>query len=822
MAAQQSTNDIRSFTHTAHSSILDKIKCFETINVEDLEALLNSDLLNTTKWSADEWGFEIELENERQQIEKILKKTKSTKSKNKVNIVPYYYNKKYNVGRVYPFKSLGLCAVRCEVRHTLAHEHYYDIDIENAHPSILLQIAQKENVVCNNLNLYVSNREKCLNEIMNAYKVSRKQAKNLIIRLCYGGLFEDWCKSNDVYCEGVLEWVEGLTKELNNISNIVWERNPHLHTITEKKRSPRRSALSIFAQDIERTILENMFNFFVSKKIIKKNRQGAYGCVLCFDGIMIPQENVTTSVDEMIQDLRTYIMKHTSLILNFTEKPMNEGYDLNLVEMEGIDEEVCVMGQTVDKAWVEGGVETDLEAGEKVFKMYPFWKYHTKTENLYVFDRDTGLWSADKMTHRKIISQLSPYLRVVNGNGELGVRSYGNTKTLMDKVFDFLKTKCIDDSWFRQKENSSLGYVLFTNGYVDMKKMKFRSKEKYGFNPDIVFFGRINRPFVRGECDKVEEVIQKLFYNALGEEQGKYMILFLARALAGDIDMKKMLFGLGVGNSGKGTITKALQLALDDYCATWNAGCMAYSRSSNDEAQKLRWVMNIAKARIAITNEISSEQELDGNIIKKLASGGDALIARQHGKNETEFTPHFSSLVLVNDLPKIRPYDDAVDNRVRVTSFEKAYVDEPTNKYEMKKDDAFCKSIYEDEFKNALVSALFVAYKEYVDAGCVMYEPQSVKCAKTEWLGESRGVMDVFLNDFEVSNSPDDFVTNEDIEAWLKERKTGITIRKFNKELKKYAELGEYKNVVSERKKLNGRTVRGFKGVCLIDNTDEE
>ena len=784
--------------------------------------LLKSDLLNTTKWSAEEWGFEIELENERQQIQHILKKMKSVKSKNKVNVVPYYYSKKYQVGRVYPFKSLGLCAVRCEVRHTLAHEHYYDIDIENAHPSILLQVAQKENVVCNSLNLYVTHREECLQEIAKTYRVSRSQAKNLIIRLCYGGLFEDWCKSNGVYCEGVLDWIEGLTHELETISSIVWERNPHLHTITEKKRSPKRSALSIFAQDLERTVLENMFNFFVDRKIIKKNRQGAYGCVLCFDGIMVPQDNVTTSVEEMMEDLRTHIIKHTSLVLNFTEKPMNEGYDLNVIEMEGIDEEVDVMGQSVDKSWAESGVETDLEAGEKVYKMYPFWKYHTKTENLYVFDRDTGLWSPDKMIHRKIISQLSQYLRVINANGELGVRSYGNTKTLMDKVFDFLKTKCIDDSWFRQKENSSLGYVLFTNGYVDMKSMKFRSKEKYGFNPELVFFSRINRPFMAGTEDDVEMLKQKLFYNALGKEQGDYMLTFLARALAGDLDMKKILFGLGVGNSGKGTITKALQLALDDYCATWNAGCMAYSKSSNDEAQKLRWVMNIAKARIAIGNEVSSEQDLDGNMIKKLASGGDALIARQHCKNETEFTPHFSCVVLVNDLPKIKPFDDAVDNRVRVTSFEKAYVENPSNKFEMKKDDAFCKSIYEVNMKNALVSALFGAYKAFVKSGCVMNEPKSVKCAKTEWLGESRGVMDMFLNEFEVSNKVDDFVSNEDIEMWLKEKKTGITIRKFNKELKRYVELGEHTNVVSVLKKTSGKVLRGFVGVRMFDNIDEE
>ncbi len=57
------------------------------------------------------------------------------------------------------------------------------------------------------------------------------------------------------------------------------------------------------------------------------------------------------------------------------------------------------------------------------------------------------------------------------------------------------------------------------------------------------------------------------------------------------------------------------------------------------------------------------------NMIWKIASGGDILIARGHCQNETEFTTHFVPVVLTNDIPNIKPYDDAIDSRVHLISY---------------------------------------------------------------------------------------------------------------------------------------------------------
>ena len=42
---------------------------------------------------------------------------------------------------------------------------------------------------------------------------------------------------------------------------------------------------------------------------------------------------------------------------------------------------------------------------------------------------------------------------------------------------------------------------------------------------------------------------------------------------------------------------------------------------------------------------------------------------------------------MANDLPRKKPYDEALNNRVRVINYEKIFVDNPTNQFEVQKDD---------------------------------------------------------------------------------------------------------------------------------------
>ena len=165
--------------------------------------------------------------------------------------------------------------------------------------------------------------------------------------------------------------------------------------------------------------------------------------------------------------------------------------------------------------------------------MYSHWIYCLGT--LYVFDNKTGMWSSDNIQYKKIIMSLSEDLRLIKNNmGEkyLSNNSYGSTKSLMDVLPCLIKTLCVNDDWLKQKECSSLGKLLFNNGYLDFKNgFKFFDKETHGFNPDILFMAKIDKdflPFDEKQMEYVNDIKQRLFYNPLGKDVGDYYILNIA------------------------------------------------------------------------------------------------------------------------------------------------------------------------------------------------------------------------------------------------------------------------------------------------------
>ena len=133
---------------------------------------------------------------------------------------------------------------------------------------------------------------------------------------------------------------------------------------------------------------------------------------------------------------------------------------------------------------------------------------------------------------------------------------------------------------------------------------------------------------------------KRFFENPLGNEVGDFLMLQLARGLAGDV-MKKILFGLGPSNCGKSTLVEACQLSLGEYVWNFNAECLARRDSKADKAAKMRWVLLLQSKRIIFSNEIQTREKLDGNMIKKISSGADQITARVHSGNETSFKPHF-------------------------------------------------------------------------------------------------------------------------------------------------------------------------------------
>jgi hypothetical protein len=293
-----------------NNCVFNNLELEETIDINILNKLIASDgLLQTTSWKAGKINFL----NEREQLISLKKNIKKNKLKVKYNKV------EYGLGRVYPKYGLSLCSLRKEVRQTLSLNQYVDIDMENCHPVLLLQICEFNNVECKYLKQYVNSRKDILLEVQKKYNCSRESSKKLFLRLSYLGGFEGWCEENKIECTDKLNFIQDFTNELKCIGSEVLKANPELLKIVKKleKKNEKASVMSIFLQEKECLLLEIVYNYLNSEEFIKKN------CVLCFDGIMIKEHFYNPEILNKLSDI---VFTQSKFKINFEKKEMNTHY----------------------------------------------------------------------------------------------------------------------------------------------------------------------------------------------------------------------------------------------------------------------------------------------------------------------------------------------------------------------------------------------------------------------------------------------------------------------------------------------------------------
>lgn len=356
------------------SSNFNNVVCYETVDINLIDNLLNSDLL--LKTFSDKNRKNI-YDNEKKQLIEYRKLIKNNRAK-----ITYVKSEGKNYGRCLPVRSLGLYNIRRQLRHTLTKDNYVDIDIVNCHPEILLQIAKNNNDNMPQLEYYVNNREKVLQLVMNEYKVDREASKHLFICILYFGTFKNWAKRNNLIDAKPLDIIKNLSKELKTVGNKIYNDNEILRNDSIEKKGNDFSknivgtCVSYYLQEIECQILESVYNYCKEKGYIKNNN-----CVLCADGIMLEKEllNSKSESNSLLSELEDLIKNKFNLILKFKEKEMNEGYN-------DILHEHIINNDSFDKSPVELHIEKKEEQKEKYQKMKEeFESEHCKIIEKYCY-----------------------------------------------------------------------------------------------------------------------------------------------------------------------------------------------------------------------------------------------------------------------------------------------------------------------------------------------------------------------------------------------------------------------------------------------------
>ena len=125
----------------------------------------------------------------------------------------------------------------------------------NCHPVILLNLCQKNEIICNILKNYVENRD----IILDSFGDNRKSVKEMFLTVLNGGFKDKY--SEDARINNYLKLLE---KEIVKIQEYFYSKDKRYF---EKNFNYMGKNLSRIILDVENQILQVMINYFISKRI---------------------------------------------------------------------------------------------------------------------------------------------------------------------------------------------------------------------------------------------------------------------------------------------------------------------------------------------------------------------------------------------------------------------------------------------------------------------------------------------------------------------------------------------------------------------------
>lgn len=235
----------------------------------------------------------------------------------------------------------ALQSITRRVRQTICKDNQLDVDMANAHPSLLRGWCRKNNILCPNLDFYIDNREACLAK----FPCSRSEAKVIMLAALNGQGLRSEIDGNPTPSTYRL-----FHQELNSvIREKVVELFPeeyewYLSRWKAKKRTKKqirkdgkddveaakRSLLSMHMNDMENQALQ------VGVK--KLNELGIGVASLIYDGLHIYKDDlieedtgeivIEKDTDEVCKQLEKAVKDELGYDISWEIKPFKEPFDL--------------------------------------------------------------------------------------------------------------------------------------------------------------------------------------------------------------------------------------------------------------------------------------------------------------------------------------------------------------------------------------------------------------------------------------------------------------------------------------------------------------
>jgi hypothetical protein len=232
-------------------------------------------------------------------------------------VVDYDYSS-YNVGRLYAVGSLSLASLKRPVRGTLARHIYYDIDMSNAHPSVLLHLVERAKGKAPCLRRYVENRDETLAELPYATSI----AKRIFLAMINGGGHVKVLKKAGVESLGISPFAEAFKDEMKLVAQRIHAQEERLHMVAKDKtgRAAHLAVMSYAMQEIEMAATLAAIEFL-------RSRGWVVGAVI-HDGFLTERRDDAELDEATLMLVSQHVRSVTGIDIPFEIKQFDEFYEI--------------------------------------------------------------------------------------------------------------------------------------------------------------------------------------------------------------------------------------------------------------------------------------------------------------------------------------------------------------------------------------------------------------------------------------------------------------------------------------------------------------
>lgn len=685
------------------------------------------------------------------------------KTKNK-HEVKYKYSKEKECGRLQA-QNPSLQRIYNGFRGILSNGLTHDLDMDNCHPKILVNLCKKHKIKCPSLDGYIENREAYLADMMTEGNISRSEAKSLFLKCINKEDLTTKINNKKIKSKIFLDFDKETTMIMQSLYEIY--KKEFSSKVEDKTYNLKGKTMNLVLQKYE--------NEYLQKAIEYLTEQGIEVATLMYDGCMIYINN-NYKIESIIKGLNKLFKKEN---MTWSVKPHNNELLKPLEEMKIIKIDSYIANDIID---LTNHILEEI-LNNRILRC----------NNIVYLVGENKIISNQVTIESELFSLFSrqDYNIAKKGkNGEEIIYSISREYQGLNNLVQSVIKLAPEDSLFLKQIWSDTRYKLFfNNGYYSFKENKF---EKGGYNKTFV---KIDRSFSETRSDKIKKDIYDKILNpifSIDSENNKddehqiklrdYFLYRMSRIMAGHIEDKEWVIMQGLRDSGKGMLTELLFNAFGNYVKTTNSDNFIYKKNTADASKALSWMIDYQFIRLAVAQELDIEQNWDGNKIKKFCSGGDEIEARKNFQDEMKFKIQSSLLVCCNDMPDIKPTD--AKEFCSEFQMKSKFVKEPydnnkklkTFKYYRANSSLKAEYIHRPEVIHEFMWIILEAYNKE----CIY--PQEIKIEQDEIEDE-----DDYSNLFELfkfTEEEEDFISNDELRQNLKQAGIPFTLKKAKMLLK--------------------------------------